>query len=66
MYIYIYTNLPVNAIVRLPHPCSGDSQGQETFLTPSADKQTHNYIYNFALNVIVTPSHHRSGDRKRF
>ena len=31
VYIYIYTNLPVNAIVRLPHPRSGDSQGQETF-----------------------------------
>ena len=36
--VYIYTNLPVNAIVRLPHPQSGDSQGQETFLAPSADK----------------------------
>ena len=23
IYIYIYTNLPVNAIVRLPHPRSG-------------------------------------------
>ena len=42
-YIYIYTNLPVNVIVRLPHPRSGDSQGQETFLAPSADKQTRNY-----------------------
>ena len=27
--ICIYTNLPVNVIVRLPHPRSGDSQGQE-------------------------------------
>ena len=39
MYIYIYINLPVNAIVRLPHlphPRSGDSQGQETFIAPSA------------------------------
>ena len=49
MYIYIYidththTNLPVNAIDRLPHPRSRDSQGQETFLAPSADKQTRNY-----------------------
>ena len=44
LYIYIiYTNLPVNSIVRLPHPQSGDSQGQETFLAPPADKQTHNY-----------------------
>ena len=41
----IYTNLPVNAIVRLPHPRSGDSQGQETFSAPSADKQIRNYVY---------------------
>ena len=39
----IYTNLPVNVIVRLPHPRSGNSQGQEMFLAPSADKQTRNY-----------------------
>ena len=39
----MYTNLPVNAIVRLPHPRNGDSQGQETFLAPSGDKQTRNY-----------------------
>ena len=39
----IYTNLPVNTIVRLPHPRSGDSQGQETFLAPSGDNQTLNY-----------------------
>ena len=43
IYIYIYSNLPVNAMVRLPHPRSGDSQGQETFLAASADKQTRNY-----------------------
>ena len=41
--LYIYTSLPVNAIVRLPHTRSGDSQGQETFPAPSADKQTCNY-----------------------
>ena len=41
--IYIHANLPVNAIVRLPHSQSGDSQGQETFLAPSADKQTRNH-----------------------
>ena len=40
--MYIYTNLPVNAIVRL-HPRSGHSQGQEKFLAPSADNQTRNY-----------------------
>ena len=41
--MYVCTNLPVNAIVRLPHPRRGDSQGQETFLAPTADKQTSNY-----------------------
>ena len=44
MVRYIYTNLPVNAIVGLPHPRSGESQSQETFLAPSADKQTRNYV----------------------
>ena len=39
----IHTNLPVNVIARLPHPRIGDSQGQKTFLAPSADKQTRNY-----------------------
>ena len=39
----MYANLPVNVIVRLPHPRSTDSQGQETFLAPPADKQTCNY-----------------------
>ena len=38
IYKYIYIYLPVKSIVRLPHPWSGDSQGQETFLAPSADK----------------------------
>ena len=43
MVSYVYTSLPANAIVRLPHPPSGDSQGQERFLAPSAEKQTRNY-----------------------
>ena len=43
IYIYIYANLPVNIIVKLPHPHSGDSQGQKTFLAPSGNKQTRNY-----------------------
>ena len=43
IYIYIYTNLPVSDLVGLSHPQSGDSQGQETFLAPSTDKQTRNY-----------------------
>ena len=30
MVIYIYIYLPVNAIARLPHSRSRDSQGQET------------------------------------
>ena len=35
MYIYVcmYIHLPVNAIARLPHPRSEDSQGQETFFS---------------------------------
>ena len=39
----IYTNLPVDVIQRLPHRRSGESQGHETFLAPSADNQTRNY-----------------------
>ena len=57
MVSHIYTNLPVNAIVRLPHPRSGDSQGQETFLAPSADKQTRNHdieCYKNYVNIMVT------------
>ena len=42
IYIYIY-KFTSDVIVRLPQPPSGDSQGQETFLAPSADKQTRNY-----------------------
>ena len=38
MVSHIDTNLLVHAIIRLPHPCSGHSQGQETFLAP--------YLYN--------------------
>ena len=40
---YIFTNLSVNAIVRLFHPWRGDSTGQETFLTPSVEKETWDY-----------------------
>ena len=39
----IYTNLPVNVIVRLLHPQRRDSQGEETISAPSGDKQTGNY-----------------------
>ena len=40
---FIYANLPLNAITRLPHPRSGDSQDEETLLAPTAGKQTYNY-----------------------
>ena len=52
----ICTNLPVNVIVRLPHPWSGDSQGHETFLAPSVDKKTRNYdteCSNICIFVIL-------------
>ena len=39
----IYTNFPVDIILRLPHPPSADSQGQETSLAPSNDKPTRTY-----------------------
>ena len=51
IYIYIYTNLPMNAIVRLPHPRSRDRQGHETFLAPSADKQTCNYTQSAQTTI---------------
>ena len=41
-FIYL-KKLAVNVIVRLPNPQSGDNQGKETFLAPTADKQTRNY-----------------------
>ena len=41
--IYIYTHTHYIQTDRLPHLWSGDSQGQERFLAPSADKQTRNY-----------------------
>ena len=41
IYIYIYTsNFTKNIIARPPHSQSGGSHGQETFIAPSADKQT--------------------------
>ena len=43
----MYANLPVNAIVRLPHPRSGDSQGQETFLAPSI------YTLSISLSIYI-------------
>ena len=52
IYIHIYTNLAVNAIVRLPHSRSGDSQGQETFLAPSVNKQTRSY----STRILKPPS----------
>ena len=37
------TDFPLNAIFRLTHPQSGDSQDQETILAPSADNKIRNY-----------------------
>ena len=53
IYIYIYTCIYTYIhiyIYILPHPRSGDSQGQETFLALSADKQTR------IENILNNPS----------
>ena len=56
MYVCIYTNLPGNAKVRLPHLRRGDSQGQETFLAPSADSYTSGYD-----TYICPPGYYHNG-----
>ena len=43
----------MNVIVRLPRPRSGDSQGQERFLAPSADKQTRIFYLPVSFIYIV-------------
>ena len=53
-----YENLSRNAIVRLSHPCTGDSHSQETFLAPPADKKTHPRPSHSAQTTIP-PSHHK-------
>ena len=45
----IYTNLPVNAIVRLPHP---RNLGQETFLAPSTATRKPGTITKSAQTTI--------------
>ena len=54
-YVYIHANLPKcqNAIVRLSHSRSGDTQGQEMLLPPSADKQTRNYNTECSQTTIM-------------
>ena len=47
----IHTNLPVDTIVRLPHPRSGDSQSQETFLAPSAKNVSFQIFFSITLHV---------------
>ena len=42
----IYLNSPRTPTARLPHPGSGDIQGQKTYVAPFADKQTHKYDTN--------------------
>ena len=65
IYIYIYINLPVNALVRLLHLRSGDSQRQETFLAPSAEKQSRHYDtecsnHHFSLSTLRSKGLSRS------
>ena len=57
MVSYIQTNLPVNDLVKLLHCWSRDSVGQEKFLAPSVDTQTHNYDTEYSNHhpAISTP-----------
>ena len=41
----------MDVIVRLPHRRSGESQKQETFLAPSADKQTATMTYSAQTTI---------------
>ena len=43
-----------NAVVRLPHPWRGDSQGQETFLVPPTDKQTRSHDKTPSLPITLS------------
>ena len=54
----IHRIVPVDVIVKLPHPQTGKTQAQETFLAPSADKPTYNYD-------IEWPNHHPSSSKLR-
>ena len=49
----LYTNLPVDVIVRLPHPRNGNGQGHETLLAPSPDEPTRK-------SEIECSNHHQS------
>ena len=55
--------MAINAIVRLPHPWSGDSQDQETFLAPCDDKETRNYDTRVLKqpSLLITPKVKRIG-----
>ena len=53
----IYTNLSVNALVRPPHPRSGNSQGQETFLAPS-----NHHCSLWSLSSLCTVAENTSHD----
>ena len=55
-YIYIYINLPVNAIVRLPHPRSGDIttevkeiKSYSELYTYKFTSNTYKYTYQYVL-----------------
>ena len=52
-WLPVNTNLPVNAIVRLPHPWSGNSVGQETFLAVTGENET--LTYDTVSNSAIIP-----------
>ena len=64
MYIYIYIYIYIYKFTsklhsQTTHPESGDSQGQETFLAPSADKEIRIYDTDYS-NHHPSPSTLRS------
>ena len=66
MVSHIYTQLPVNAKVRLPHPWRGDSQDQEMFLATSVDKQTRNYdTESICVHALWSVSNNRANNSKQ-
>ena len=71
MVSHIYADLRGNTTVRLPHPRSGGSQDQGTFLAPPADKQARKYLSlsplcSTKMSVIIFSKRHFLKDQLPF